>query len=88
MRKVLVTVLLVFTVLSLFSAVRIAVILPMTGGISAFGRMVWEGIQIAHEEKPTVLGEEVELVLLDTRSEKQKQRTQQQEPLTKKRSSQ
>ena len=62
--------LLVFTVLSLFSAVRIAVILPMTGGISAFGRMVWEGIQIAHEEKPTVLGEEVELVLLDTRSEK------------------
>ncbi|ABQ47616.1 ABC transporter substrate-binding protein [Thermotoga petrophila] len=70
MRKVLVTVLLVLTVLNLFSAVKIGVILPMTGGISAFGRMVWEGIQIAYEEKPTVLGEKVELLLLDTRSEK------------------
>lgn len=88
MRKVLVTVLLVLTVLNLFSAVKIGVILPMTGGISAFGRMVWEGIQIAYEEKPTVLGEKVELLLLDTRSEKPKQRTQRQEPSTKRRSSQ
>ncbi|PLV59867.1 ABC transporter substrate-binding protein [Thermotoga sp. KOL6] len=70
MKKVISMFLIVLVVASLFSAVKIGVILPMTGGISAFGRMVWEGIQIAHEEKPSVLGEKIELVLLDTRSEK------------------
>ncbi len=70
MKKFLVIVFTVLALVNLFAAVKIGVILPMTGGISAFGRMVWEGIQIAHEERPKVLGEEVELILLDTRSEK------------------
>ncbi|HIP92666.1 MAG TPA: ABC transporter substrate-binding protein [Thermotoga sp.] len=52
------------------NVVKIGVVLPMTGGISAFGKLTWEGIQLAYEFRSTVLGKKVELVLLDNRSEK------------------
>ena len=69
MRKFL-AVLTLAVAVSIFAAIKIGVVLPMTGGISAFGQMTWEGIQLAHELKPTVLGQEVKLILLDNRSEK------------------
>jgi branched-chain amino acid transport system substrate-binding protein len=69
MRKTLVLFIMGILLVSVFP-VKIGVILSMTGNLSGYGKLIWEGIQIAHEEKPTVLGEDVELVLLDTRSEK------------------
>ncbi len=53
-----------------FSVIKIGVVFPMTGNLSAVGEAAWNGIQIAHEEKPTVLGQEVKLILVDNRSEK------------------
>ncbi len=69
MRKFL-AVMLLAVVVSIFAAIKIGVVLPMTGGISAFGQMTYEGVQLAHELKPKVLGQDVVLVLLDNRSEK------------------
>ena len=34
------------------------------------GQMVWEGVQVAHQLQPQVLGQPVKLVLLDTRSDR------------------
>ena len=42
----------------------------MTGGVAAYGEMVWGGIQIARDMEPEVLGRKVELVLVDTRSDR------------------
>jgi branched-chain amino acid transport system substrate-binding protein len=50
--------------------VRIGVYLPMTGGVASFGQMEWAGIQTANAMKPMVLGKRVELVLVDTKSDK------------------
>ena len=50
--------------------IKIGCYLPMTGAAAAMGQMVWEGIQVAHKLKPTVLGKEVKLVLVDTKSDK------------------
>jgi branched-chain amino acid transport system substrate-binding protein len=50
--------------------IRIGVILSMTGGTAAFGQMTWNGIQIGKEMRPTVLEKEVELILLDDKSDK------------------
>jgi len=70
MRKLLVVLLLALTVLGVAESIKIGVVLPMTGGIAAFGQMTWEGVQIAYEFKPKVLGKDIELVLLDNRSDK------------------
>ncbi|MCD6252949.1 MAG: ABC transporter substrate-binding protein [Thermotogae bacterium] len=70
MRKLLVVLLLALTALGVAESVKIGVVLPMTGGIAAFGQMTWEGVQIAYEFKPKVLGKNIELVLLDNRSDK------------------
>ncbi|AKI97707.1 ABC transporter substrate-binding protein [Kosmotoga pacifica] len=69
MKKVLVLFILLLSVLSL-ATVKIGVVLPMTGGIAAFGRMVWEGVEIAHELFPEVNGEPIELTIFDNRSDK------------------
>ncbi len=69
MRKVFLTVLLVLT-LTAFASVKIGALLPLTGGVSAFGELVKKGIDLAKEEKPTVLGQPVEVVYMDTKSEK------------------
>ncbi|SFM86352.1 ABC transporter substrate-binding protein [Thermodesulforhabdus norvegica] len=50
--------------------IKIGVYLPMTGAVAAYGQMEWEGIQIANEMMPKALGKEIELVLVDTKSDK------------------
>ena len=50
--------------------IRIGLYLPMTGPAAAMGQMVWDGVQAAHKLKPRVLGQELKLVLADTRSDK------------------
>ena len=51
-------------------AIKIGAFLPMTGGVAAYGDMEWSGIQIAHDMEPTVLGKKIDLVLVDTKSDK------------------
>lgn len=46
--------------------VRVGVYLPMTGPLAAQGQAEYTGIEIAHGIRPTVLGREVELILVDT----------------------
>ena len=50
--------------------VRIGVYLPMTGSVAAYGEMEWAGIRIANEMQPEVLGKKVEMVLVDTKSDR------------------
>ncbi len=50
--------------------VKLGLYLPMTGTAAAMGQMVWEGVQLARQLKPQVLGQPVELILVDTRSDK------------------
>ena len=50
--------------------IKIGLYLPMTGAAAAMGQMVWEGAQVAQKLKPKVLGQEVKLVLVDTKSDK------------------
>ncbi len=50
--------------------IKIGLYLPMTGPAAAMGQMVYEGIQIAHKMQPQILGQPVELVLVDTRSDR------------------
>ncbi|MFN6992119.1 MAG: ABC transporter substrate-binding protein [Fervidobacterium sp.] len=69
MRKVFLGLLLLVS-LSLFAVVKLGALLPLTGGVSAFGDLVKKGIDLAHEEKGTVLGEKIEVIYMDTRSEK------------------
>ena len=49
--------------------IRLGVYLPMTGGVAAYGKMAWSGIQIAESMEPEVLGKKLDLILLDTKSE-------------------
>ncbi len=51
------------------SDIKIGVYLPMTGGVAAYGKMEWAGIQTASSMAPEALGKKIELVLLDTKSE-------------------
>ncbi len=51
-------------------SIKIGVILPMTGNVSGFGQQTWLGIQMAQKEKPKVLGQKVELLLCDEKSDK------------------
>lgn len=50
--------------------IKIGAYLPMTGGVAAYGDMEWSGLQIAKDMVPEVLGKKVELVLVDTKSDK------------------
>ena len=50
--------------------VRIGLYLPMTGAAAAMGQMVWEGVQVAHQMQPRILGQEARLFLVDTKSDK------------------
>ncbi|MGA2402058.1 MAG: ABC transporter substrate-binding protein [Syntrophobacteraceae bacterium] len=49
--------------------IKIGAYLPMTGGVAAYGKMEWSGIQIAKEMAPEALGKKIDLILLDTKSE-------------------
>lgn len=48
---------------------KFGVYLPMTGGVAAYGKMEWAGIQIAKSMEPEVLGKKIDLMLVDTKSE-------------------
>jgi branched-chain amino acid transport system substrate-binding protein len=50
--------------------IKIGLYLPMTGSAAAMGQMVWEGVQVAHRLQPRVLGQPIELFLVDTRSDR------------------
>ena len=50
--------------------VNIGAYLPMTGGVAAYGQMEWDGVKTANEMMPKVLGREVKLFLVDTKSDK------------------
>jgi branched-chain amino acid transport system substrate-binding protein len=52
------------------AAVKVGLYLPITGAAAAMGQMVWEGVQVAHQLEPQALGQPVELVLVDTRSDR------------------
>ena len=49
--------------------ISIGVFLPMTGSVSAFGRMEWLGIQTAQDMTDRVLGRKIKLVLQDSKSD-------------------
>lgn len=50
--------------------IKIGVFEPMTGANAAGGIMELEGIQLANELYPTVLGKKIELVVVDNKSDK------------------
>jgi len=60
----------VLTYLTIFGVVRIGVLLPLTGPLAAAGELVKRGVEIALSEKNMVLGEKIEIVYMDTRSER------------------
>lgn len=50
--------------------IKIGVFEPMTGASAAGGQMTIEGIELANEVMPEVLGREVQLVIVDNKSDK------------------
>ncbi|MBM4289067.1 MAG: ABC transporter substrate-binding protein [Deltaproteobacteria bacterium] len=44
--------------------------IPMTGSAAAMGQVVWKGLEVAQRLRPQVLGKNVKLVLLDTKSDR------------------
>lgn len=50
--------------------IKIGILEPMTGANAAGGKMEVEGIQLANELYPEVLGKKVELVIVDNKSDK------------------
>ena len=50
--------------------IKIGAYLPMTGGVAAYGDMEWSGIQVAKDMEPQVLGKKIDVVLVDTKSDK------------------
>lgn len=50
--------------------IKIGVYLPLTGQNAFGGQLELEGVQLAHQEMPTVLGRPVELVVVDNKSDK------------------
>ncbi|HEY9073774.1 MAG TPA: ABC transporter substrate-binding protein, partial [Desulfobaccales bacterium] len=69
-KLILVAVLWLMTAAPAGAAVKIGLYLPMTGSAAAMGQMVWEGVQAAHRMQPQILGQPVELELVDTRSDR------------------
>jgi len=50
--------------------VKIGVYLPITGGNAVGGQLELDGVRLAHNEQPTVLGKKVELIVIDNKSDK------------------
>ena len=50
--------------------IKIGVYLPLTGQNAFGGQLELEGVQLAHKEKPSVLGRDVTLVVVDNKSDK------------------
>ena len=51
------------------SPIVVGVLMPITGQVAAYGQMGWDGIKLAHQMQPTVLGRPVKLVLVDNKSD-------------------
>jgi branched-chain amino acid transport system substrate-binding protein len=49
----------------------VGVYLPMTGDVASLGQMAWDGIRAANEMMPEVLGRDIQLILEDTKSDKE-----------------
>ena len=58
------------TVLAADDTVRIGVFLPLTGANAYGGQLELEGLQMAHQEFPTILDKKVELFIVDNKSDK------------------
>ncbi len=50
--------------------IKIGVYLPLTGQNAFGGQLELEGVKLAHQEMPEVLGRPVELVVVDNKSDK------------------
>ncbi len=50
--------------------VRIGVFMPLTGANAYGGQLEMEGLKMAHQEFPTVLGKKIELFVVDNKSDK------------------
>ncbi len=50
--------------------IRIGVIQPLTGNYAMGGQLGLQGVQMANEEVPEVLGRKIELVIMDNKSDK------------------
>lgn len=50
--------------------IKIGVYEPMTGSSASGGQMTWEGVQLANEMYPEVLGKKIELYLEDNKTDK------------------
>jgi len=50
--------------------VKIGIFEPMTGAMAVGGALCMQGYELAQEQKPTVLGKKVELILIDNKSDK------------------
>lgn len=50
--------------------IKIGVFEPMTGAFAVGGELEMMGIRLAQEQRPTVLGKKVELILVDNKSDK------------------
>ena len=58
------------TALAAGDPIKIGVYLPLTGQNAFGGQLELEGVKLAHQEMPTVLGRPVELVVVDNKSDK------------------
>ncbi len=76
MRKVTVFLVLAILVMTISSAtlaqdvVKFGIAEPMTGAMAVGGELCMRGYELAHEQNPTVLGKQIELVLVDNKSDK------------------
>lgn len=70
-KNLLFVVLVLMVFVSISSAkIKIAAVLPITGASSAFGQQGKQGLLLANEMYPKVLGQNVEIIFIDTKSEK------------------
>ncbi len=72
MRKFFVLMVLLIGIVSIFAAneIVIGVTQPLTGNYAMGGQLGLRGIEMAHEEVPSVLGRPIKLVTLDNKSDK------------------
>ncbi len=51
--------------------VKVGVVMPMTGAVAAYGQVAWTGIEIANKIEPkTKKGDDIKLVLIDSKGDK------------------
>ncbi|MGB6608022.1 MAG: ABC transporter substrate-binding protein, partial [Atribacterota bacterium] len=50
--------------------IKLGIAEPMTGAMAVGGELCMRGYELAHEQKPEVLGKKVELILVDNKSDK------------------